>query len=203
MSTLLLLLKAPGRWLQYIRNYVAIKRGRIVYTQFPEIHGLLIVNNNGYCQLGYGVTFRSSPYSNYVGLSKKCSLFIGPGARLVIGNHAGLSGTTIYCANAITIGHHVNFGGNVCIWDTDFHPLGFEDRRAHVESSINTVPVTIGDDVFVGANTLILKGVTIGHRSVIGAGSVVTKSIPDDEVWAGNPARFIKKMVLMHKLAAV
>lgn len=203
MSIFKLLLKAPVRWLQLLRNYIALKRGNVQYSKFPLIYGILIIRNNGYCKLGNGIIFRSSPYSNYVGLSKKCSLFIEPGARLVMGNDVGLSGTSIYCANAITIGDHVNFGGNVCVWDTDFHPIGYEERRANSETDINTIPVKIGDDVFVGANSLILKGVTIGNRSVIGAGSVVTKNIPDDEVWAGNPARFIRKLLLVNKLIAV
>ena len=57
-----------------------------------------------------------------------------------------------------------------------------------------TKPVEIKDGVFVGAHSIILKGVTIGEGSIIGAGSVVTKSIPAGEVWAGNPAKFIRKI---------
>jgi acetyltransferase-like isoleucine patch superfamily enzyme len=84
--------------------------------------------------------------------------------------------------------------GTFCIWDTDFHPIQFEERRANDITKITSAPIEIADDVFIGANSIILKGVSIGSRAVIGAGSVVTKNIPDDEVWAGNPARFIKKI---------
>ena len=55
-------------------------------------------------------------------------------------------------------------------------------------------PVVIKDGAFIGAHTIVLKGVTIGERSIVGAGSVVTRSIPDYEIWAGNPAKFIKKV---------
>ena len=57
-----------------------------------------------------------------------------------------------------------------------------------------TAEVKIGNNVFIGANTIVLKGVTIGDRSIIGAGSVVTKNIPEDEIWGGNPAKFIRKI---------
>jgi acetyltransferase-like isoleucine patch superfamily enzyme len=55
-------------------------------------------------------------------------------------------------------------------------------------------PIVIGDDVFIGANSIVLKGVNIGDRSIIGAGSVVSKNIPADEIWAGNPIKFIKRI---------
>ena len=113
---------------------------------------------------------------------------------LSIGDHCGFSGTSIFVANKITIGSYCNFGGNTAIWDTDFHSLEFQDRRIHNVSTIKNAPIFIGDDVFVGANSIILKGVTIGDRVIIGAGSVVTKSIPADEIWAGNPAKFIRKI---------
>lgn len=57
-----------------------------------------------------------------------------------------------------------------------------------------TAPIVIGDYVFIGARCMILKGVTIGDRSIVAAGSVVTKSIPADELWGGVPAKFIKKL---------
>ena len=57
-----------------------------------------------------------------------------------------------------------------------------------------TSPVIIKDGAFIGAHSIILKGVIIGEKSIVGAGSVVTKSIPDGEIWAGNPAKFIRKI---------
>ena len=78
------------------------------------------------------------------------------------------------------------------IWDTDFHPLNFEDRRrGSLVTKVSSIK--IGDDVFIWANSIVLKGVTIGDRVIVGAGSVVTKDILDDEVCVGNPAKKISK----------
>lgn len=78
--------------------------------------------------------------------------------------------------------------------DTDAHSLNYVDRRDGDVDMSNRVdrPIVIEDDVLIGAYTIVLKGVTIGARSVIGAGSVVTKDIPADCVAAGNPAKVIK-----------
>lgn len=90
------------------------------------------------------------------------------------------------------IGNHVLIGGGVQIYDNDFHAIDYRDRGSN--EVIKAAPVVIEDYAFIGANTIILKGVNIGKGSVVGAGSVVSKSIPSGEVWAGNPARFIKKI---------
>lgn len=63
-----------------------------------------------------------------------------------------------------------------------------------IDPGIKSKPILIKEGAFIGAHAIVLKGVTIGKYSVIGAGSVITKDIPDNEVWAGNPARFIKKL---------
>lgn len=63
-----------------------------------------------------------------------------------------------------------------------------------IDPGIKSKPILIKEGAFIGAHSIVLKGVTIGKYSVIGAGSVITKDIPDNEVWAGNPARFIKKL---------
>lgn len=83
-------------------------------------------------------------------------------------------------------------GGGVRIYDTDFHWLDFEKRMNEAGGAVN--PVVIKNGVFIGANSIILKGVTIGEKAIVGAGSVVTRSIPDGEIWAGNPAKFIRKI---------
>ena len=121
-------------------------------------------------------------------------LFARGGGTLSIGDNVGISNSTICCANKITICDNVNVGGGCKIFDTDFHSVPYAQRKATPDSTIKTKPVWIGEGAWLGGYVTVLKGVTIGERSVIGAGSVVTKDIPPDEVWAGNPARFIKKI---------
>lgn len=77
--------------------------------------------------------------------------------------------------------------------DKDAHPMDFMVRRSSNEGT-KAAPIVIEDDVWIGAHSIILKGVTIGARSIIGAGSIVTKSVPADCVAAGNPCRVIKKL---------
>lgn len=105
---------------------------------------------------------------------------------------AGISNTAIVCHNKIIIGKNVFIGGDCKIYDTDFHSINFNKRISEVDDDINTAPIHIKNGSFIGAGTIILKGVTIGERSIIGAGSVVTKDIPDNEIWAGNRVKFIK-----------
>lgn len=173
-------------------NYLVLKINLVNYNSFPIINGKLIVVNRGKCFFGEKLKFNSSLYSNFVGLYKPCTIEIAKDATLTIGDFSGFSGVSIYCAENITIGKYLFCGGNVSIWDTDFHSLDCEERR-NGSNGIKSAPVIIGDDVFIGANSIILKGVAIGNRVVIGAGSVVTKDISDDEIWAGNPAKKISK----------
>jgi acetyltransferase-like isoleucine patch superfamily enzyme len=176
-----------------VYHFVIFKIMNIHYEEMPKIYGRLIINNNGICSFGKGLTFRSDLTSNLVGLYKPCSIAVLKTGILEISDFTGFSGISIYCSNKIKIGRYCNFGGNVSIWDTDFHPLDFQERRETFETT-KTSPILIGDDVFVGANCIILKGVSIGDRSIIGAGSIVTKNIPSDEIWAGNPAKLIRKI---------
>lgn len=96
---------------------------------------------------------------------------------------------------SITIGKQVNIGAGTMIFDTDFHSLSWEDRAdgTDIEKKVSK-PVVIHDLVFIGADCIILKGVEIGEKSIIGAGSVVSRDVPAGEIWAGNPAQFIKRI---------
>lgn len=104
-----------------------------------------------------------------------------------------MSSTRLWIHESARIGNNVKSGGCVLITDTDAHPMDYVARRSSNDGT-KSAPVVIEDDVWVGAHCIILKGVTIGARSIIGAGSVVTKSIPADCVAAGNPCRVIKNL---------
>lgn len=89
----------------------------------------------------------------------------------------------------------LKWGGGTSVYTTDFHSLDMNIRRTDDDmKNRKCSPVVIGDDVFIGAKCIILKGVTIGDGAIIGAGSVVTKNIPACQIWAGNPAKFIRKI---------
>ena len=118
------------------------------------------------------------------------------GAKLIIGHHSGMTNSTINCSESITIGNYVNIGAGCLIVDSDFHSLDWRDRLDGTDiAKKKNSPVVIKDLAFIGAHCIILKGVTIGEKSIIGAGSVVVKNVPDGEIWAGNPAVFIKKTI--------
>ena len=106
-----------------------------------------------------------------------------------IGKDVGMSGTTVCAMAGVTIGDECLIGANVIIVDTDFHSINAENRRYGTgPEQIASAPIFIGRNVFIGMNTLILKGVTIGDNSVIGAGSIVVGDIPADTIAVGNPA---------------
>ncbi len=147
--------------------------------------------------LGHHVVLNSNPRVNRAGILRKVTLVaMSSGSEITIGDHTGLSGAVVFAAKSVRIGSYVNIGVNTAIYDTDFHPLDWQARRANNSPQVSVSPVIIEDDVWIGGNSIILKGVHIGRAAVIGAGSVVTCNIPEGTVWAGNPARFIKKIAL-------
>jgi acetyltransferase-like isoleucine patch superfamily enzyme len=108
--------------------------------------------------------------------------FIGHSCGLVVGD-------------SVRIGNHVLIAGGVRIADFDGHPVDAERRRAKEPTPPEGIrPIVICDDVWIGTGAMIMKGVTIGARSIVGAGAVVTKDVPPDVVVAGNPARVVKHL---------
>jgi acetyltransferase-like isoleucine patch superfamily enzyme len=106
-----------------------------------------------------------------------------------------MSGAVICAAISITIGKECLIGADVLIADSDFHSIKPEGRRyGAAADDIGAAPVVIEDNVFIGARTVVLKGVRIGRDSVIGAGSVVACDIPEGAVAVGNPARVIRNV---------
>ena len=96
---------------------------------------------------------------------------------------------------AVKIGNNVTVGANAVILDSDCHSLNYLDRGTENDMrNCKCKPIIIEDDVLIGTGSYILKGVHIGARSIIGAGSIVTSDIPADSIAAGNPARVIRKI---------
>ncbi|PIP78539.1 MAG: transferase [Ignavibacteria bacterium CG22_combo_CG10-13_8_21_14_all_37_15] len=145
--------------------------------------------NNSFIKLGNRLTFRSYPNSNLIGINRNCSLStLRFNSQIVIGDYCGLSGTVIGAFTKIELGKGVMCGANTLITDSDWH---IDDPRSGV-----CKPITIEDNVWLGEGVKVLKGVTIGKNSVIGAGSIVTKSIPANVIAAGNPCRIIKQHIV-------
>ena len=131
-----------------------------------------------------------------VDIFTKSHIVVCQNAVLSIGNNSGITSTAIYCAEKIEIGNYVNIGAGCLIMDINFHSTNWEIRMDRKKDIINakTAPVKIDDFVFIGARSIICKGVHIGEKSLVAAGSVVVKDIPAGELWGGNPAKFIKKI---------
>lgn len=175
-------------------NYLLLKYKNVSYTSYPKINGRLFIRGQGKIKLGENVVFNSEASANPIGGDVRMIIRVNPGALVKIGNNTGISNSAIICHNKITIGSHVKIGGSVKIYDTDFHSLEYNLRCDKKKDIPITKPIKIGDYCFIGAFSILLKGVSIGEKSIVGAGSVVTKSIPIGEIWAGNPAKFIKKI---------
>jgi acetyltransferase-like isoleucine patch superfamily enzyme len=152
------------------------------------------VSLGGKFEIGNNLFIQSGNKYNQIGRQQRCFFVVKENGKLKIGNNVGMSSTAIICDKHIQIGDFVKIGGNVVIYDTDFHSLDSNLRHEKMNdySNTNRQDVIIENNVFIGAHSTILKGVCIGENSIIGACSVVTKSIPRNEIWGGNPAKFIR-----------
>ena len=169
----------------------------VEYGKNLKLRGLpiFVTKNRGGIKMGDNVAINSSLLSNLIGLYQRTIIVARTAeARIVIGDNVGISGATIYARERIEIGSHTKIGANVKIIDNDFHPVDPDVRLQASNRNMGVRPVVIGENVFVGCNSIILKGSVIGDNTTIGAGSVVSGSIPANCVAAGNPAKVIKML---------
>ena len=152
--------------------------------------------NNSQIILGNRSVLVSKIRQTALGVSRPVILrTMAEGSKIVVGEDTGLSGTTICSAVSVEIGARCLIGADVLIADTDFHQVNVLNRRyLPLPTPKPQDKIIIGDDVFIGARSIILKGVTVGDGSVIGAGSVVTKSVPANVIVAGNPASVLREL---------
>ena len=149
-----------------------------------------IIINNGKIKLGDNVALDSYPNGELI----KTGLFAHLENSIIqVGDNSILSGTIIHCRNKITIGENCLFGPGVVILDNDSHNLSI-DPITRRTGKIADNPVIIGNNVWIGMRSIIMKGVHIGNNSIIAAGSIVTKNVPDNQLFGGNPASFIKNL---------
>lgn len=145
----------------------------------------IIIGDNFVCRSGeeYGVGVKTS------------KIQVGKDAKLIIGNNSGISNTNIACTLEIRIGDNVNIGFDTTIMDSDFHSISSADRLNHTDIiNAKRKTIIIHDNVFIGAGSIIMKGVEIGENSVIAAGSIVNVNIPPNELWGGCIAHKIKSL---------
>ncbi len=160
-----------------------------------HVRGKIYVENFGKIKMGDRVRINSADWTNPIGYGVRCYLKTFHEGSITIGNNVGMSNCALVSAKTgIVIEDNVLLGGGVRVFDTDFHPIEPECRYGpnKDDSRTKSKPVVIEEGAFIGAGACILKGSRIGKNAVIGAGSVVSGTVGEREIWAGNPARKIR-----------
>jgi glycosyltransferase involved in cell wall biosynthesis/carbonic anhydrase/acetyltransferase-like protein (isoleucine patch superfamily) len=173
----------------------------IAWRKGFKIYGLPILQiwSGSKISIKENFELRSAPRSNPLAPNHPVVLSTRSSqAKISIGSEFGMTGGSIVAEKEILIGDRVLIGANSLVIDTDFHPLSSQERlKTPLQGKTNRI--VIEDDVFVGTNSIILKGSHLHRGCVIGAGSVVSGDIPADCIAAGNPAKVIKKIVSLKK----
>lgn len=177
-----------------IYNILLFTFKSVSYEEMPRTNGRLIIRGKGKLIIGKDSTITSLVLKNPVGLGYKTFFYITEKAVITLGDNIGISNTLFYARKEIVIEDNVLIGGGCQIYDTDFHSLDYHERVFNGDNDVKVKPVRIKEGAFIGTSCIILKGVTIGARSIVAAGAVVAKDIPDNEIWGGNPAKMLKKI---------
>lgn len=177
----------PYMRLAFLVNGVAWGRGWRVYGT-PH----LMRHMGSTIRIGDRLHLRSWPTSNPLGVVRRSTFCTWTREAVIeIADELNATGIVVCCSERVTIGARARIGANTTIIDTDFHPLEAAERLQDPRAG-QTAPVRIGNDVFIGMWSMILKGVTIGDGALIGAGSVVSRDVPPGARVAGNPARIVR-----------
>lgn len=154
------------------------------------IHGLpkVRIRRGGRIIIGSGVTINSAGWSNPLNDGRQTVLYADQGAKIILGECAGVSSSVMVAMSGIRIGSNTLIGAGCLICDSDMHEVPLASGKPAATS-----PIEIGSKVFIGARSTILKGVIIGDGAVVGANSVVTRDVPAGAVAAGSPARVVRR----------
>ncbi|MBG9815428.1 acetyltransferase [Bacillus endophyticus] len=155
---------------------------------------MIDIRNGGTVSIGDNVTLTSENKGYHTNLHSPVKLFVDKkGAEITIGNNTRIHGTCVHAYKSISIGANCLIAANCQIIDGSGHDLSFDDPANRINTKGDSKPVIIQDNVWIGINSIILPGVTIGEGSVIAAGSVVTKDVASFSLVGGNPAKVIKE----------
>lgn len=166
--------------------------GKLPYLKTPK-NGKILLHGN--------ITLNSDMRNSNTSLAYPCKLATGYDGKIEIGENTILNGSCIIAYKSIKIGKNCQIASSTMIADTDFHPISPRLRKDQVErksfsfDSVAKEEIVLGDNVWVGWNSTILKGVRIGDNSIVGANSLVTRgNYPANVIIAGNPAKIIKEL---------
>jgi len=175
---------------KYSERSLALGHG-IIFKGIPIIE----ISNGGRIEIADSVTINSSNRGYHLNMHSPVKLFADrKGALIKIGKASRIHGTCIHAYEFISIGERCLIAANCQIFDGNGHEISGECVSKRIYTNGSSKPVFIDNDVWIGANTIILPGVTIGYGAVIGAGSIVTKNIPPMVLAAGNPVKILKEI---------
>ncbi len=150
--------------------------------------------SDGEVTLGEGAELRSLSRGYHGGMPFPCTILVDQnGARVAIGSRSRLNGVYVHAQISVRIGENCVIASGVNIIDSNGHELSSANRTIGRD---RPVPIEIGDNVWIGMNSIVLKGTVIGRNSVIGANSVVSGNFPENSLIVGNPARIVKRLVI-------
>lgn len=179
-------------------NYKVRVLGFLPYFKIPK---------NGRIVFSQSVVVNSDFKNTNTALTYRCKFVTGYEGFISVGENTMLNGVCIVSYEKVEIGNDCQIASSTMISDTDFHPVDPDLRREQVRgkpfpfASVGKKPIKIGDNVWIGWNCTILKGVEIGDNSIVAAGSVVLAgSYPPGSLLAGNPARVIKNYTVTQNL---
>jgi acetyltransferase-like isoleucine patch superfamily enzyme len=161
----------------------------VVFDGWPVVE----ISSGATVRIDNGCTINSANRGYHVSMFAPVKLFADcPGALITIGEQTRIHGSCLHAYSSISIGRRCLIAANCQIFDGSGHDASFDDVANRINTKGNSKPIVIEDDVWIGANSIVLPGVRIGRGSIIGAGSIVTKSIPSMVLAAGNPAKVVR-----------
>lgn len=181
---------------QLFRLTLIIFRRNILFKRDIKINKwpIIKIHRNARILLGKNIILNSSNKSYHVNMFSPVKILCDkPNALINIGDNTRIHGSCIHAFEKIEIGNNCLIAANCQIIDSNGHAL---EKNKRFSSQGFTSPIKIGNNVWIGTGCIILPGVSIGDGSIVAAGSVVTKSIPENCIYGGNPAKFIRKIDL-------